>query len=57
VKVQIQQGGRVSPYAEEKSVAEIHLAGKPGKKIPACSEDGEDTRLNQDTKRVRVFPE
>jgi len=54
MKMQIQQSRGVRAYAEEKSVAEIHLAGKTGKKIPARCKDGEDARLNQDAKHIRV---
>ena len=53
--MQIQQSRSVCPDAEEKSVAEIHLARKTGKKIPTRREDGEDARLNQDAKHIRVF--
>ena len=40
--MQIQQGGHVGPHAEEKGMAEIHLAGKSGQEIPTGGEDGEN---------------
>ena len=50
----IQEGGSIGPHAEEEGMAEIHLAGETGQKVPTGGQNGKDAGQNEDADQIRI---
>ena len=53
--MRIQQGRPVSADAEEKRMAETHLAGEAGQQVPAGCKNGKDACQNYNPQQIRIL--